>query len=201
MKPLKEIYGKSFFSKRYRLHWRASHVCKAIDDVLHPNSVIDIGCATGDLVKCWKDDFGIGAYGVEGSPEANEFFVTDGIYNWDCRTLWPKPRFELDLVTCFEVAEHIEPEYASMFVANLTNLADRILISAAPPGQGGHYHVNCRPFEYWKYLFGSFNFQYIYSITKQIKTALEPWGEKDGIRAFYWNLAYFERSENEPNTT
>ncbi len=195
MKPLKDIYGKSFFSKRHKLHWRAPHVCKAINDVLEPKSVIDVGCATGDLVKCWIEDFGLqDSWGVEGSSEAKDFFVTNNIQIWDLRTKWDiaeKDRF--DLCTCFEVAEHIEPEYASMFVHNLVSLSDNVLVSIAPPGQGGHYHVNCQVFDYWFELFYSFGYGHVYQTKDAIKQGMEPWKKKDGIRAFYQNLAFFRR--------
>ena len=197
MKPLNEIYKKSFFGKRHKLHWRAPHVCGAINDILEPRSVIDVGCATGDLVLCWREQFGILSYGIEGSPEANEFFVCDGIYNWDLRDNWKEKKhtFErcFDLVTCFEVAEHIEPEYATMFLNNLTMMSNKILLSMAPPGQGGHYHVNCMPFIYWETLFHSFGYSYKEDTTLLIKKSMEPWKHKDGIRAFYNNLAFFEK--------
>jgi hypothetical protein len=50
-----------------------------------------------------------------------------------------------DLAVSMEVAEHIEEKNADTFVANLTNLSNVIIFSAAVPGQGGVYHVNERP--------------------------------------------------------
>jgi hypothetical protein len=58
--------------------------------------------------------------------------------------------FGVDVALSFEVAEHIDPEYASMLVANLTRrLPTRVIMTAAPPGQGGIAHVNCQPKQYW----------------------------------------------------
>jgi len=196
MKPLNEIYGKRFFAKRYKLHWRAPHVCKAIHDVLVPDSVVDVGCATGDLVQEWRQEFDIDSLGIEGDPSCLEFAVSDRILIHDLRV----PIFKTspyDLCTCFEVAEHIEPEYASVFVENLIGLSDQILVSIAPPGQGGHYHVNCQPIEYWITLFWDRGYILDGSTTLIIKKGLEPWRKKDGIKASYMNLAFFRRKCNE----
>ena len=48
------------------------------------------------------------------------------------------------------MAEHIEEDYANVFIYNITkDNPDVILLTAAPPGQGGHSHVNCQEREYW----------------------------------------------------
>ncbi len=57
---------------------------------------------------------------------------------------------EWDLVCCVEVAEHIPPERSLDLVETLTRSARHwIYFTAAPPGQGGRGHINCRPHEDW----------------------------------------------------
>jgi hypothetical protein len=192
MKPLNEIYGPRFFARRYKLHWRAPHVCKAINDVLKPTSVIDVGCATGDLVREWET-YKIRSAGLEGDPSCLEHVVSKNIMIFDLRKHLDTNTIRYNLCTCFEVAEHIEPEYASMFAYNLTALSNDILVSIAPPGQGGHYHVNCQPPSYWRYMFESFGYIEVPKIAHKIKEGMEPWRKKDGIRAFYNNLAFFRK--------
>jgi hypothetical protein len=51
------------------------------------------------------------------------------------------------------VAEHLPAEAAGTLVDSLVAHGDRIVFSAAQPGQGGHGHVNERPIEYWANLF------------------------------------------------
>jgi hypothetical protein len=65
--------------------------------------------------------------------------------------LLPEP---VDIVTSFEVAEHIHESAHATFCdtlcKNLKMEADHHLIfSAARPGQGGTGHVALRPAEYW----------------------------------------------------
>ena len=195
MKPLEEIYSSRFFRHRHKLHWRAPYVCSGINKVIEFTSVVDVGCATGDLVNEFST-MGKMSYGIEGSADARDYVVTDGIFYLDLR-IKDVTRiggcFKVDLCTCFEVAEHIEPEYADIFVDNLAYLAPQILVSAAPLGQGGHYHVNCQPYEYWIQKFSERGYYHSPTIVDQIKKMWEPWRKKDGIRAFYNNLLFFTK--------
>ena len=53
-----------------------------------------------------------------------------------------------------EVAEHIPLQSADGFVENLVRHSDGIIFfSAAPPGQGGEFHVNEQPYDYWRQKF------------------------------------------------
>ena len=55
----------------------------------------------------------------------------------------PGTRYEL--AVCLEVAEHLNESSADNLILQLTNLANRVLFSAAIPGQGGLHHVNEQP--------------------------------------------------------
>jgi len=192
MIPLEEIYGDRFFRKRNSLNWRAKIICEAVWGELRPASVIDVGCAIGDLVAGFLE-IGIGAYGLEGSSAAEPYLEVDRdlVYFDDLRE--PIEMDPFGLVTCFEVAEHIEPKHADQFVKNLAGMSDRLLLSIAPPGQGGHYHVNCRPIEYWIDKFNPLGYAPDVEVATRIKDRLAPWKSKPGIKAIYQNLAYFER--------
>ena len=194
--PLEEIYKGSFFGKRNRLYWRAEPVCKAINTPLEPKSVMDVGCAIGDFVHYWKTFMGVTAYGIEGSPNAEEYFMTDGIFVYDLREEIVFD-FRVDLVTCFEVAEHIEPKFADQFRRNLVRLSDRILMSAAEPGAGGHYHVNCRKPEYWLETMYDLGYEFNEEVVALIRALWEPWRKKKEMSSYYRNLFYFERRKED----
>ena len=54
------------------------------------------------------------------------------------------------MVISLEVAEHIPEKFADHFVRTLITMAKKaVVITAAPPGQGGTDHVNEQPYEYW----------------------------------------------------
>lgn len=193
MKPLDEIYKPGFFKRRDSLSWRAPIICEPVIEILWPESVIDVGCAIGDLVEYFLEK-GLDAYGLEGTENIIPWLK---ISQWrmhfkDLRTEIDLGR-KFDLVTCFEVFEHIEPEYADMLLKNLSGMSDRLLVSAAPPGQGGHYHVNCQPITYWDEKLDHLGYKPDTNIVTKIRERLAPWKKKPGILAIYQNLAYYER--------
>lgn len=196
-KPLEQIYGRSFFSRRYKLNWRAPIVCDAMMLTFKldkGDTVIDVGCAQGDFVAEFNENTGIIAFGIEGSQHSKEFFSCNPkvVFMDDLREPLNLDVF-FNLCMCMEVAEHIEPEYADVFVDNLCSLSETIVLSAATPGQGGHYHVNCQPFEYWEEKFQARGYERWTGLEARLKYLLEPWKHKDGIRAYWWNILVFKR--------
>jgi len=201
MKTVTEMYNKSFMGRRYKHTWRAPHVIDAIEEVFKMGNVliksyIDVGCATGDLVN-EAVKRGYKAYGIEGSEAALPFAECSPtrIHIGDLRRSVHKymtvRRFSV--LSCFEVAEHIEEEYADIFVRNLTTLSYNIVMSAAPPGQGGHHHYNCQPFKYWDRKFIAQGYTKEVELEEEFRKHLEPWKKKDGIRAFYQNCLIYRR--------
>ena len=53
-----------------------------------------------------------------------------------------------DAVLCLEVAEHLPPWHSGKLLTIVT-AADHLVFSAAHPQQGGTFHVNEQPAEYW----------------------------------------------------
>ena len=70
------------------------------------------------------------------------------VRKFDIETQDP-PDLAADLVVSFEVAEHLPESIADRYVALMCAMANDVVISAAPPGQGGTDHVNEQPPEYW----------------------------------------------------
>ena len=203
-KSVDSMYGKSFFSRRYKLHWRAPIMYRAIISNIElpdPGIIIDVGCGTGDILKEFHDNnFYIA--GVEGSTAVREHLVISEHYMiWhDLRKMGLKRKYgymyhvPASLVLSLEVAEHIEPEFTDVYIRNMINLSDQILISAAPPGQKGHHHFNCQPKKYWISKFKDMGFTFDENITKGICFILAGWKHKPGIKAYYNNLMFFRRS-------
>lgn len=133
----------------------AERIAGAIAAALPVASVLDIGCARGTWLDVWS---GLGVEDIQG---------VDGDYVQRESLVIPAQRFrawnlaepldlgrQFDLVQSLEVAEHIPAGSAAVFVDNLVRHSRGIvLFSAAPPGQGGEFHVNEQPYEYWRALF------------------------------------------------
>jgi SAM-dependent methyltransferase len=111
-------------------------------------TVADVGCANGFLLEAFVEA-GKEAAGVELSPEVVEVLAPEVkpiVSIGDFSTL----EGQWDLTCCIEVAEHIPPRRSLELVETLTRAAtDWIFFTAAPPGQGGRGHINCRPHADW----------------------------------------------------
>jgi len=113
----------------------------------HPSSVIDVGCGEGIWAAVFESE-GVPAVGIDGAWVRPERRLVDRFVACDLRD--PLPALgRFDLCVCLEVAEHLPASSAGTLVAGLAGLADRILFSAAVPGQGGTDHLNEQPHEYW----------------------------------------------------
>ncbi len=153
LKAVEHIYKGGFFKNRHKLSWRCAPVCMSLINTFNLDkysTVIDLGCAIGDYVN-WFTDNGIIAWGVEGSKVALDFAKTSLMQIHDLRTPLPGDvsKYGYTLAYSLEVAEHIEPEYAGIYLDNLCRLAPTVLMTAAGPDQGGHGHVNCQEKDYW----------------------------------------------------
>lgn len=213
MIDIEKLYGDAFFKGRHRYHWRAPIVCTSIVRIMEhvygeaPKSAVDVGCATGDLVQGFLD-LGLDAWGIEGSPAAFPYLAVEDTWRVQFHDLrqplpeWVKleglPLFpsRVDVVTCFEVAEHLEPEAACTFVKTLVSLSNHLVISACPPDVNGRpptkYHLNEQPPAYWEHLFSREGFKRNQDVEALFKEAWHPWRKKYGIAAFHMNLLYLE---------
>jgi SAM-dependent methyltransferase len=117
-------------------------------DELRPASVLDVGCGTGQSMA-YLAARGVGVLGVEGSALAiSRGTMPDVMRRVDLRRPLDLGR-RFDVVWTYEVAEHIHPRYTGIFVDTLARHGDRVVMSAARPGQGGEGHFNEQPPEYW----------------------------------------------------
>lgn len=155
----KNMYTKSFYSAMKSNSQKATNESSA--ELIVPyilelfpkaSSVIDFGGAIG----IWAKEF------IKNGVE--DIHVIDGAWVDKEQLEIPKECFETydfsrqkysaekkyDIAMSLEVAEHIEPENADLFVQSITESSDIVIFSAAIPAQGGSGHVNERPQSYWK---------------------------------------------------
>ena len=119
------------------------------------DSLLDVGCAKGTWLSVWRDAGVVDIHGVDGDYVGRDTLVIP-VDRFSARDLSQSFDFSrrFDLVQSLEVAEHIQAAAADLFVDNLVRHASGlILFSAAPPGQGGEFHVNERPYDYWRQKF------------------------------------------------
>lgn len=168
-------------------------------------SMVDLGCGTGTLLEGAKlagvtDLIGYDVSTLESQkhvfPETHPLIHGANLCqpirsprSYDRQRTQPSkagPERKYDLATSLEVAEHLPESAADTFVANLTNLATQwIVITAAPPGQGGCDHVNEQPKEYWIEKLEArgwvLHHTHSHNVAKSWKSFLTP------PKAYYWN--------------
>jgi len=134
--------------------YSANAVTSFLSPHLKPVSVLDIGCAAGTWLRFWGDRGVTDRHGVDGD------YVDRALLEIPQTSFTPhdlNQPFDLgrrfDLVESFEVAEHVQRASSPVFADNMArHSAKYVLFSAAPPGQGGEYHVNERPYDFWRKL-------------------------------------------------
>jgi len=115
-----------------------------------PTSLIDVGCGSGSWVRTAKELGATRAVGIDGNyVESSTLVIPAGDFVAHDLSQ-PLPHFErFDLALNLEVAEHLPEERADSLIADLCQLSDVVLFSAAIPGQGGVNHVNEQWPSYW----------------------------------------------------
>jgi SAM-dependent methyltransferase len=145
-----EAYGLRFHNLRQPGSARSARVVvPLVVDLLHPASVVDVGCGVGSWLAEFKRLGVPDVLGIDGPAAAHLTQLEhDEFLTHDLSTPILLDR-RFDLAVCLEVAEHLPGAAAPAFVAQLVALAPVILFSAAVPHQGGTGHLNEQWPEYW----------------------------------------------------
>jgi SAM-dependent methyltransferase len=139
----------------------------AIIDLIDPKTVLDVGCGTGKALDYFLSR-GVDCVGVEGSTMAVKHAAhPERIVVRNLNKPYFTNRY-FDLVWCFEVAEHIHPDFTDAFLDTCCSHARNLLLSAAHPGQGGVGHFNEQPVTYWIAKLADKGFIYEHDATRRI---------------------------------
>ncbi len=152
---LEDIYDRAFFREYGAASGAYADACAFIGRELvrrfTPATAVDWGCGTGlhaaALTRC-----GVEVIAVDGARADPDLCPPD----LDLRvadltapvpdSFVPRP---YDLSLCIDVMEHLFARDADQALANISHGAKLVIMSCAPPGQGGHHHVNEQPRRYW----------------------------------------------------
>jgi 2-polyprenyl-3-methyl-5-hydroxy-6-metoxy-1,4-benzoquinol methylase len=124
------------------------HIAGRLVEDFNPKTTLDAGCAIGLLVEGLRDR-GVDADGVDFSEFAighsrediRPFLTVGSITD-------PLSR-RYDLITCFEVVEHMPPRDADRAIANLCSSTDQVILTSTPMHYRDPTHTNIHPQEYW----------------------------------------------------
>lgn len=160
MEPSK-VYSSDFYAYNNRVALASARaMVPKVAAVLAPRRVLDVGCGVGAWCQVWLENGADAVIGADGDyVDRNRLLIgPDQFVSANLAQPFALGK-RFDLVMSLEVAEHIPQAHADMFVANLVRHGDVILFSAAVPGQGGEFHVNEQPLEYWRHKFQAHGYQ------------------------------------------
>lgn len=172
---LKKHYTAEYFDKDYFLpgtgkntfqfpfEWQNNgyecmQMAKNIKEILHPQRILDVGCAFGFQVKacCY---LGIDAYGCDISRWAVEHCVEGAkgrLEACDVRDGLPYADGRFDGITCSQTLEHIEDYYLDHVVEEMRRVIKDWLAIDVPFGDyafGDPTHMTYKPITGWLALF------------------------------------------------
>lgn len=137
----------------------AAVVVPAVIDLLHPSSVIDVGCGRGGWLRTFQQHGVADIAGEDGAwVRPDDLLIDPSHFTPRDLGVRREPLRRYDLATSLEVAEHLAAAKAQVFVDYLCGCADVVLFSAAVPGQGGTHHVNEQRLSYWVDKFAALRF-------------------------------------------
>jgi len=127
-------------------------IADSIVETLGPRTALDMGCATGMLVEALRDR-GVDAQGIDVSAWAIDQ-VPESLRSF-CRvgSITDEIEGHFDLITCFEVLEHLPPSLAAESVSNLCRHGDAVFFSSTPDDFDEPTHLNVESGGYWAQLF------------------------------------------------
>ena len=167
------IYQRSFFDVQFP--WRVEYnaIAERLVHYLDFSSVLDMGCGNAFLIARLAE-LGKDVGGIDGSMHVLDALPQELLPKIRIADLTRPVRLgSFDLVICTEVAEHIDALHADTLVDSICrNSGGLVFFSAATVGQGGFYHVNEQPHDYWIARFHKRHFEVDHSVTKSLREDL-----------------------------
>jgi 2-polyprenyl-3-methyl-5-hydroxy-6-metoxy-1,4-benzoquinol methylase len=105
-------------------------------NLLHPQSVLDLGCGQGAWLRAFEEHGVESIRGFDGDyVDRSALLIAPSAFSTIDLTSPMTIEGHYDLALCLEVGEHIAAKHARRLVQTLTSLAPVVLFSAAIPGQ------------------------------------------------------------------
>ncbi|TIL46159.1 class I SAM-dependent methyltransferase [Mesorhizobium sp.] len=198
---LEAVFGNTAYSKSYYQSVEDLELASVpviatwVRNELGPQNVLDVGCGPGHFIAALVKE-GINVLGVDISAAAMEAVRHKNLpfMQHDLTNEYPLPLIDgrkWDLVTSFEVAEHLRPEFADNYLDKLCAVADRVMLTAAEPDANigpGLYHYNEQKNDYWIQKMARRGFEY-----SSTSVLARDEFEKNGVISYLAKPMVFDR--------
>lgn len=172
---LEQTYNAEFFAEWGRKNpdyvESAAKIADKIHAMFQPGTLADLGCGCGVYSHLFQT-LGAKVFSLDGVLSPAEYSYPVNVTLQDLSVPFANRWGTFDLAVCFEVGEHIDPDKADIFLRNVTQFSSRVLLSCAPPHQGGHSHVNEQPKRYWVKKMAELGFVYNRPSTGRLQEAI-----------------------------
>jgi 2-polyprenyl-3-methyl-5-hydroxy-6-metoxy-1,4-benzoquinol methylase len=183
---MRYIYYKNFVPESgydknyYYLNYQANNaiyslLAKTLFNEFKPLSVVDAGCGNGGISLALLEAGCKQISAFDASTASVKFAKSMGlehVQKLDFTSAEKIPALG-DLCICCEVAEHIPEKYANHLCDLLSKVAPILVFTAAPPGQGGHLHVNLKPQDWWITMMQRHGLVYDAELVSKIRSAYQ----------------------------
>ncbi|MCC6750215.1 MAG: class I SAM-dependent methyltransferase [Deltaproteobacteria bacterium] len=194
---LEAIYTRAFFAEYGVASPTYAGCCARIAEELvrrfRPASAVDWGCGAG-LHLATLQRLGVRAIGVEGTAVPADLCAPGVEVRFaDLREPLPEGLVpgSYDLSLCLDVLEHLDAAHAEQALETITRGAGLLVLSCAPPGQGGTHHVNEQPRRYWIARLAELGWRYDRRETGALEGALRAQGAAIPLSWTYHNLCVY----------
>lgn len=190
-----KIYTRDYYEKHSEPEVVVTTTALAEDlyAEFQPKSVIDVGCGSGKLLREFQR-LGASVFGFDFSPSAEELCRERGIgfQRLDLREKASRDAATqtADMVTCFEVAEHLPAKHAEGIVEFLLKRAPVVCFMGADVGQGGTCHYNEQPKQYWIDLFEKHGMKFAQEPSERLR---KKWADAGLVPYLTQNLLIFRK--------
>jgi SAM-dependent methyltransferase len=140
----------------------AEIIVPEIIKLVHPKSVLDLGCGVGNWLSVFEKNGVEKLIGVDGEHARKQFLLDEKFFistDFENDENFGSELIEkVNLAVCLEVVEHLTAKTGDKIVNFLCDKTDVILFSAAIPNQTGENHINEQHPVYWQELFAKRGF-------------------------------------------
>ncbi|MEY4669886.1 MAG: hypothetical protein RL518_2585 [Pseudomonadota bacterium] len=195
---LSDTYDAAFFEQHRQYRDTYEHLARLIREIAPSNAVavLDVGCGHCLLLDALQRHFSSAA-GIDGSSAGVPSHLRDKVALRDLTvTDWreasPPP---CDVVVTLETAEHLAPDCAPHFVAQLLRgTPSMVFFSAATPYQDcgqNPTHIHEQPLSYWVELFEGSGYSLAVDETIRMRTSMITSGLYGSVGWYPKNILVF----------